>query len=241
MGFRHDALVERSVIVHRHISKLRVPFLITIIVLYGLQLITILLAVFLYTSQIFLVYGINALLLILFSAGCSCYYIIIAVKVLRKLKQSPIRDKKPIKKVFFVFLSHSFPIRECCTIESRLYFLFVKNDSQLIIQIFFFIVSQFTGLVIASAIGLFLFAIMTILGAIPSQDYPEAYVFWFCMLFISLNYIALTHVLSFHPPKTPTASHSNPSTKDVTSIKSKHANTASEDGKSISMEPQNHA
>lgn len=194
--FWHDALVEHSVRVHGNILKLRVPFLITVISLYALQLITIILALLLYSSDLFLVYGINALLLIFFSVSCSIYYIVIATRVLKRLKRSPLRDQRPIKKL--------------------------------------------TGLVIASAIGLFLFAALTILGTMPSQDYPQPYVFWFCMLFISLNYIALTHIISFQLPKT-TADKSHHLTEDNARSRSDQENTVPEDEKSqIAMVSLNH-
>jgi hypothetical protein len=68
--------------------------------------------------------------------------------------------------------------------------------------LFVFLLQQLTRLVIASAVGLFLFAALNMLGLVkPVVDNPHGYVFWFTMLYISLNYVALTHILSFHPTK----------------------------------------
>jgi hypothetical protein len=155
--FWHDALVAHSLHVHSHLSKLRVPFLITIITLYTLQLVTIILAVLLFAAYTFIVYMVNACLLIVFAVSCSIYYIVIANRVVRRLKKSPLRSERPVK--------------------------------------------QITKLIVASAVGLFLFAALTLLGLMPTQDIPSSYAFWFCMLFITLNYIAATHVMSFHPLK----------------------------------------
>jgi hypothetical protein len=66
---------------------------------------------------------------------------------------------------------------------------------------FLVVISKITGLIIASSVGLVFFAALTVVGVTPSQMFPSFYAFWFCALFISLNYIALTHVLSFHPLK----------------------------------------
>jgi hypothetical protein len=195
---RHDALIEHSVRVHGHISKLRIPFLITVISLYAIQLATIILAMLLFAAYTYIVHIVNAAVLAFFAVSCSIYYTVIAVKVIQRLKASPLREKRPIGKVqnqirysFIHFSIFSVLLKE-----------FVPNLSTLFSLSFLCCSSyhkKLTGLVIASAIGLFLFAALIIIGLTPVQEYPSGYVFWFSMLFISLNYIALTHVLSFQP------------------------------------------
>lgn len=167
--FWHDALVEQSVRVHSNISKLKVPFLITIDLLFLIELLQILLSILLYESYDEVIYIVNTFVLMIFSLACAIYYLVIARRVLRRLKQSSLRDNKPAKKL--------------------------------------------TGLVIASSVGLFFFAALNMVGLVePIVDDPYGYVFWFCTLYVSLNYIAITHVLSFHPTKTAKAK-SHPSTE----------------------------
>jgi hypothetical protein len=64
-------------------------------------------AVIFYSTYYALMYAINALLLVIVSLGSSIYYVVIAVRVIKWLKQSPLRNERPVKKVLYQFINIS--------------------------------------------------------------------------------------------------------------------------------------